>query len=286
MFSLLSLLKIFWMKTIVFKPLVTSLLISFSTVAQHVVEKHNLPKVLEETSGLAIHNDTLWTLNDSGNEATLYAISNKGKLLDKRVTTNTNIDWEDLANANGTLIVADMGNNFGTRKNLNVLEIDLSNNNATTLDSIPFHYPEQDNFGFQQATSFDAEGIIYIEDQLVVFTKNRSTLTTELYVVSKATEAAKKIGSLPVGALITGADYQQESKMLALTGYNKNKKQYVYIMHDFSLSTIADVHIKQYELDFMGAQIEAIAIIDPNTFWITSEETRKYNAFLAKISIK
>ena len=83
-----------------------------------IVEKHELPKVLEETSGLAILNDTLWTVNDSGNEATLYAISTKGKLLAKRLTTNTNIDWEDMANANGRLIVADMGNNFGTRKNL------------------------------------------------------------------------------------------------------------------------------------------------------------------------
>ena len=42
------------------------------------VEKYNLPDILEETSGLAMLNDTLWTLNDSGNEAALYAISTKG----------------------------------------------------------------------------------------------------------------------------------------------------------------------------------------------------------------
>jgi len=113
----------------------------------NVVERYDLPKILEETSGLAIRNDTLWTLNDSGNEATLYAISSTGTLVDSRQTTRANIDWEDMTTASGNLIVADMGNNFGTRKNLYLLEIDLNNGGATTLDSIPFHYPEQENFG-------------------------------------------------------------------------------------------------------------------------------------------
>ncbi|MGB0444097.1 MAG: hypothetical protein ACPGFK_04630 [Flavobacteriaceae bacterium] len=251
----------------------------------NVVERYDLPKILEETSGLAIRNDTLWTLNDSGNEATLYAISSTGALVDSRETTRTNIDWEDMATANGNLIVADMGNNFGTRKNLYLLEIDLNNGGATTLDSIPFHYPEQENFGYQQATPFDAEGVIFIEDQLVVFTKNRSTQTTEIYTVSKTSEAAKKIGSLRVGSLITGADYHQESNTLALTGYGKNKIQYLYVINNFTLSTISSASINQYDLHLNEAQVEAVAILDPKTFWITSEETTKYNAFLAKAII-
>lgn len=251
----------------------------------NVVERYDLPKILEETSGLAIRNDTLWTLNDSGNEATLYAISSTGALVDSRETTRTNIDWEDMATANGNLIVADMGNNFGTRKNLYLLEIDLNNGGATTLDSIPFHYPEQENFGYQQATPFDAEGVIFIENQLVVFTKNRSTQTTEIYTVSKTSEAAKKIGSFPVGSLITGADYHQESNTLALTGYGKNKIQYLYVINNFTLSTISSASINQYDLHLNEAQVEAVAILDPKTFWITSEETTKYNAFLAKVTI-
>lgn len=251
----------------------------------NVVERYDLPKILEETSGLAIRNDTLWTLNDSGNEATLYAISSTGALVDSRQTTRANIDWEDMTTASGNLIVADIGNNFGTRKNLYLLEIDLNNGGATTLDSIPFHYPEQENFGYQQATPFDAEGVIFIEDQLVVFTKNRSTQITEIYTVSKTSEAAKKIGSLPVGSLITGADYHQESNTLALTGYGKNKIQYLYVINNFTLSTISSASINQYDLHLNEAQVEAVAILDPKTFWITSEETTKYNAFLAKVII-
>ena len=251
-----------------------------------IVEKYNLPDILKETSGLAILNDTLWTLNDSGNEATLYAISTKGELLDKRDTAKTNIDWEDITIVNGNMLVADMGNNFGTRKNLHLLEIDLSNGGATTFDSIPFNYPEQDNFDFQQNTHFDAEGIVVVENKIVVFTKNRSRLTSEVYVISYSGGPATKIGSLPVGSLITGADYHQESKTLALTGYRRDDNQYLYVIDNFSLSAVADVNISQYDLDFNGAQIEAISIKDAKTFWITSEETTTYNAFLAKIKVQ
>ena len=251
-----------------------------------IVEKYNLPDILKETSGLAILNDTLWTLNDSGNEATLYAISTKGELLDKRDTAKTNIDWEDITIVNGNMLVADMGNNFGTRKNLHLLEIDLSNGGATTFDSIPFNYPEQDNFDFQQNTHFDAEGIVVVENKIVVFTKNRSTLTSEVYVISPSGGPATKIGSLPVGSLITGADYHQESKTLALTGYRRDDNQYLYVIDNFSLSAVADANISQYDLDFNGAQIEAISIKDAKTFWITSEETTTYNAFLAKIKVQ
>ncbi len=49
---------------------------------------------------------------------------------------------------------------------------------------------------------------------------------------------------------------------------------------------IADANISQYDLDFNGAQIEAISIIDAKTFWITSEETKNYKAFLAKLTIE
>lgn len=267
-------------------PLLFLLILQTSVKAQKVLEHFTLPQVLEETSGLAVLNDTLWTHNDSGDQPILYAISTKGALLaKKKLDAHVNIDWEDITAANGKLIVADMGNNFGTRKNLYLLEVGVLKKEMNVLDSIPFYYPEQQNFGFQQATPFDAEGLIFIQDKLIVFTKNRSTNTTELYVISKKNKATKKIGSLPVGSLITGADFHQDSNTLMLTGYGKNKRQYLYVISNFSLATIATLELKQYELDYRGAQIEAISVIDEKTAWITSETTRKYLAFLAKIKL-
>jgi uncharacterized protein YjiK len=270
------------------KTLITIITCAYGLVtnAQKVVEKYDLPLVLEETSGLTMLNDTLWTHNDSGNEAALYALSAKGKIITKKkLYGHKNIDWEDITTANGKLVVADMGNNFGTRKNLYLLEVAMLAKGHEVLDSIPFYYPEQENFGFQQATPFDAEGLIYIENNLVVFTKNRSTKTTEIYIVSKDSEAAIKIGSLPVGSLITGADYHQKSNTLVLTGYGKDKHQQLYVIDDFTLSPNPNLNITQFELDFRGAQIEAVCIIDEKTVWITSEQRKKYPAFLAKIAL-
>lgn len=274
------------MRFFVFKHISFLFIGVWSLNAQKVLEQYPLPLVLKESSGIILLNDTLWTHNDSGNEAALYAISTKGKLLTKKKLKNhVNIDWEDITTANGKLVVADMGNNFGTRKNLYLLEVAVTNNEAEVLDSIPFYYPEQQNFGFQQATPFDAEGLIFIENNLLVFTKNRSSNTAEFYVVSKENAAAKKIGSLPVGALITGADYHQITKTLVLTAYRKDKRQSLYVINDFSLMANKNLSINQYELDFKGAQIEAVSFIDEKTVWITSEKKGKYPAFLAKIAL-
>ncbi len=274
------------MRFFVFKHISFLFIGVWSLNAQKVLEQYPLPLVLKESSGIILLNDTLWTHNDSGNEAALYAISTKGKLLTKKKLKNhVNIDWEDITTANGKLVVADMGNNFGTRKNLYLLEVAVTNNEAEVLDSIPFYYPEQQNFGFQQATPFDAEGLIFIENNLLVITKNRSSNTAEFYVVSKENPAAKKIGSLPVGALVTGADYHQKSKTLVLTAGRKDKRQFLYVINDFSLMANKNISINQYELDFRGAQIEAVSFIDEKTVWITSEKKGKYPAFLAKIAL-
>src|SRR3546814_6816256 len=56
---------------------------------------------LDEASGLAAsrrHADTLWMLNDGGNQARLYAVSHRGsKLATLHVTGIENTDWEDIA---------------------------------------------------------------------------------------------------------------------------------------------------------------------------------------------
>ena len=111
-----------------------------SAYGQEIIEKYTLPLVLDETSGLTLLNDTLWTHNDSDNEAALYAISTKGALLKKIVLpTSNNIDWEDITAVSGNLVIADMGNNFGTRKNLYLLEVIPSESSVEVFDSIAFH---------------------------------------------------------------------------------------------------------------------------------------------------
>ena len=251
--------------------------------------KFDLPKDLEETSGIILNNGLLWTHNDSGNESQLFNIDSTGKIIQKiTITTAKNIDWEDITAKNELITVGDFGNNFGTRKNLYLLELKLTDGKLNKHDSIPFFYPEQTNFLFNALTPFDAEAIININNKYLVFTKNRNTLTTEMYLIDKNLNrpiVAEYVESLNVNSLITGGDYNEDSKTLVLTSYSSGGHQYLIRIKNFSLQTLKNIEIENYGLDYKDAQIEAITIINENEFWITSEETDSFEPFLAKIKI-
>ena len=80
--------------------------------------------LLDEISGLAashVHEDVLWTINDGGNPAEIFAINRRGRVLARyNVRGARNIDWEDLASfsldGKHYLLVADTGDNGGKRK--------------------------------------------------------------------------------------------------------------------------------------------------------------------------
>ena len=282
------------MKKLVF--LLSFVIIGCSTKEQNKVNlssieylKFDLPKDLEETSGIILNNGLLWTHNDSGNESQLFNIDSTGKIIQKiTITTAKNIDWEDITAKNELITVGDFGNNFGTRKNLYLLELKLTDGKLNKHDSIPFFYPEQTSFLFNALTPFDAEAIININNKYLVFTKNRNTLTTEMYLIDKNLNrpiVAEYVESLNVNSLITGGDYNEDSKTLVLTSYSSGGYQYLIRIKNFSLQTLENIEIENYGLDYKDAQIEAITIINENEFWITSEETDSFEPFLAKIKI-
>ena len=282
------------MKKLVF--LLSLAIIGCSTKEQNKVnlssieyKKFELPKDLEETSGIILNNGLLWTHNDSGNESVVFNIDATGEIIQKiPITTAKNIDWEDITAKNEFITIGDFGNNFGTRKNLYLLELKFINGKLNKHDSIPFYYPEQTSYLFNALTPFDAEAIINIENKYLVFTKNRNTLTTEMYLIDKTLNRpveAEYIESLNVNSLITGGDYNEDSKTLVLTSYSSGGYQYLIRIKNFSLQTLENIEIENYGIDYKDAQIEAITIINENEFWITSEETDSFEPFLAKIKI-
>ena len=80
-------------------------------------------KDISEASGLAAsqrRDDVLWTHNDSGAKARLYAIDLKGKSIGRvKLKDSDNVDWEDIASFTldeaPYLLVADVGDNEGKR---------------------------------------------------------------------------------------------------------------------------------------------------------------------------
>ena len=245
--------------------------------SQKIKKDYPLSKEIEETSGLEIVDDLLVTHNDSGGEASLYYLSKKGKIINKRkIKSTTNKDWEDITRDDKYLYVGDFGNNFSNRKDLKIFKVPLKSKSEEKNEVILFNYPEQKSFRINRNTIYDAEGLISIDNKLVIFTKNRAKKITELYLVPKAPGKynAKKIGSLKVKSIVTGADYNEKLKLLALTSTKDFIDYYLIIIDNFSLNFEKDYKIKTYLIPIGKTQVEAVKIIDKKNFWITSEDEK------------
>ena len=173
-----------------------------------------------------------------------------------------------------------MGNNYDTRKNLCVIKIPKDKNSVINPEIIKFNYPEQNDFRYKKLSQFDAEALISINEFLIIFTKNRATKMTDIYSLPKngGEYEAKKIGSLNTQSIITGGDYDQENELLILTSTISFDEYYILKIKDFSLKNKKDYKIKMYEIPIGKTQVEAVKIIDSNTFWITSEDEKSSSA--------
>ena len=71
----------------------------YSIVVQNPPFLYELPKMVEETSGLIFFDDLLWTHNDSGGEAVLYGMDTaNGQIVRRLIFPEIkNSDWEDVA---------------------------------------------------------------------------------------------------------------------------------------------------------------------------------------------
>jgi len=257
--------------------------------SQKILKDYPLSDIIEETSGLEIVDDMLITHNDSGGKASLYYLSKEGKIIKKRkIKSATNTDWEDMTRDEKYIYISDMGNNYNNRKDLKIYKLPIDQTSKEKTKIISFNYPEQKSFKINKKTVYDAEGLISIDDKLIIFTKNRAKKITELYLVPKepGNYDAIKIGTLKVNSIITGADYNKDLNLLALTSTVNFTKYYLITIKNFSLKNKRDNKINMVEIPIGKTQVEAIKIIDSKNFWITSEdESSSDHARLMKMSL-
>jgi len=254
--------------------------------SQIKLEEIELPKKIKETSGLEYIGDNFITHNDSGDDPKLYEFNDKGELLKfTRFYSIVNRDWEDITFDGEKYFIADVGNKYGTRKNLTIYIID---NKLNISDSIKINYKNQKSFDYLKLNEFDAEALISIGDSLALFSKNRKNLSTQIYVLPKTPGKyeLQSTLSLNVESLITGGDYNEKYKLLALSGYDMDlDEQYIYVFKNFNFKNINSSKFIKYKLPIRDAQIEAIKIIDNKTFWLTSESERFGYPRLIKIKL-
>ena len=152
-------------------------LITLSLQAQKSIS--GLPKKLAETSALILIDEEFYTLNDSGNEPSIYVFNKKGEIIHECIIKNAeNYDWEALS-YNGThLFIGDIGNNNNNRKNLRIYKVikeEVRSKLSAEATVINFEYEGQLDFPPEESERyFDAEAMVVKNDSIFIFTKNRT----------------------------------------------------------------------------------------------------------------
>jgi hypothetical protein len=241
-----------------------------------------LPAYIAETSGLARHStpNTYWTHNDGGNAAELFAIDSVGAVQARLALPQlTNTDWEDLAqDQQGNLYIADIGNNANNRRDLQIFKINPSR--PQNVEKISFIYNNQVAYPPPlNARNFDCEALVFHQEKLYLFSKNRSPLNrfVKMYVLPALAGQYTAIAqdSIYIKSMITGADISPDGRTLALLSYGK------VLLFDL---VAGNVNFDQPSacIKIGRGQAEAILFINNTDFIFTNE----YHRHLYKVTKK
>jgi hypothetical protein len=236
-----------------------------------------LPKILNEVSGITQNNNTLLMINDSNNPAVVYQYNISEKIIDTTYTIAKakNKDWEDLTrDQKGNLYIGDFGNNLNKRKNLVIYKTNLNAPQKTEI--ISFTLEDQKEFPPKKKNlNFDIEAFFYSNGNLYLFTRNRSSHfdgTTKMYKIPSESGIyiAKQIGTFKScndrkDCQITSAAIHEASNTVALLSYNK-----VWLISNYKKDHFLEGTIKEIKLGH-SSQKEGITFKDANTLYITDE---------------
>lgn len=245
------------------------------------IEVVEITSKLEEISGILLKSkDVLYAHNDGGNAAKLYEISldEKDVINKTKISNYPNIDWEDITESEDFLFIGDFGNNSGDRTNLRILKIpkeEIGINEEVEAEAISFSYPDQEIFTTQIFHNFDCEAIVFVEDSLYVFTKNRLNSKTKLYSLPASPGSYEAVlkEDFTIGGLVTAADISNDQKVLALLGYTYGDDEFLPFIRffwDFEGTDFFGGKNKKLPLTITG-QFEALSFGDNYEVYFSHE---------------
>lgn len=243
-------------------------------------EPRPLPDGLGESSGVAVSLRTpglLWTHNDSGNEAVLYAVDTAGRLLRafplKGVSAR---DWEDVAVARcgegSCLYVADTGDNQEVRKRVFLLRLPepgLDDGTAGGVEVFPMVFPDGPR---------DVEALYVLSGERVhLVTKGRSG-PVEVYryppPLRPGEVTLERVQTLTTSApaledQVTGADADPRGRWVVVRTYSE------LILYRPSGDTLVPVEDGRVDLrTLQEPQGEGVALGPDGRIYLSSESGR------------
>lgn len=239
---------------------------------------------LTESSGVATsrsHPGVLWTHNDAGNPAVLFATDTLGRAIGRYTVTGArSVDWEDIAlgpcPSGECLYIGDVGDNEEQRPAVviyRVPEPDPSARRGATLpaDTLRIRYPDRPRD--VEALFVDGDGGTWL------VSKGRSTGILLYHVPAAAWEAggavARLVDTLPIqhhlpsGRLVSGAAIAPDGRRVVIRTY---RDLFLFTLEAGRLQPAAPPN----RCDILGLepQGEAVDWFDDSTLVLTSESRR------------
>jgi len=247
----------------------------------------DLEEDMKETSGIIYSSGSVWTINDSGGEPEIYKIDKTtGTVIQKVIILNgSNRDWEDITQDDDFIYVGDFGNNDGNRSDLKIYKIaksEITAKKKVELNAkiIGLSYNDQKSFSESKHNhNFDCESMISFGDSLIIFSKNWADGKTRLYKMPKIPGQYQldPLDTLDADGLVTGADYNKDTKKLVLIGY-KDRLPFIYYFSNFNGRKFESDQVYRFNLNKMkDSQTEGIAWLNDETIIFSTEQTKSFS---------
>lgn len=239
----------------------------------------------KEASGIVASRkrpDLFWTLGDSGNAPRIYPIHRNGKLYwgDRdsggkglKLDGATNRDWEGIAvDDDGHIIVGDIGNNDGDRRELVIYYVDEPEPQvelAVVKKKVTFRYPAVEELGrSSQDERHDAESLFTIGNTAYVVTKHETGRFTELYRLDETdperVNTLTYVQTFDLRDPAVAADASEDGRRLAIA---TKRSLWLFDIEDAERPLSGPVRW----LPFDSSQVESVCFADDKTLLLADE---------------
>jgi hypothetical protein len=247
--------------------------------------------LVPECSGLVQslrYNGVFWALSDSRGPQTIVPVTANGKLArgwsgPVRVEGWKNYDWEDLAlDGEGNLIIADVGNNLGTRQQLMLHFVREPKPGAKSVKpsrTLRVHFEDQKT----ASPDYDCEAVFVAGGRVYVLTKHRTDNKTRLYrLVGESTKSSnplRLVDSFDIGGMVTAADTSPDGKRVAVLTYT------ALWVFDYDARSGSIFRSGIRKLPIFAWQAEAVAFDGNNSVVIGNEEGQLFRVGLDELKV-
>ena len=262
------------------------------------------------------YDNVYWVCNDSGNKPFVFPLTGQGEMIvpdfmKKRysgekindypgikIKSASLLDWEALTVLGDTLVIADVGNNGNTRRDMGVYLIPEPNPRATyetrPLVWLPVRFEDQSNYPASE-WEFDCEAIFTFQGKIYFLTKHRAdrnirkpAASTKLYCMD--TRFTNKVNVLKLinrkdnlGGWVTDASMAQDESAMVMLAQNPLATMIWYFPRPKRGDDFLSQKPRTYSL-VKADQAEGVCFKDPQTIIVSNEQREWYEIPLSAFS--